>query len=188
MSAPISCSVNRISLQDLARDVFLDPDSFHIFVRTLRYRRERMIQGTGRVNDHRRALAWRNDGGIDETRPYEIGDNGNLPVWLYPRGQSPEDLRRVIDVNILIKNKDVLTPIDGQYCGRQSINLGSAIDLINFNLLRANGPFFPATIKAADRISYATLPDQKPYRHGLSLEARFRNRAHDKTSDPRQYP
>src|SRR5581483_6883404 len=114
LSGPIAGSVNRYMPQNLPRNKFFQLDPGQRLVGAFGDRRKRAIQRPGGVDDHRRSLARIGHGRIDQAAAQDLGNNRDLAVRLHPRRQRPENFRRIVDVDVVVENENVLGPIPGE--------------------------------------------------------------------------
>src|SRR5688500_16229226 len=57
---------------------------------------------------------------VDETAAHNLLNDGNLTVRLDTRRQRPENLRRIVNVDVLVENENVFRPVPGERRGRRS--------------------------------------------------------------------
>ena len=93
-------------------------DSRQRFVGAFGHRRERPIQRLGSVDDHSGSLAWIRHGRIDEAAPHDVLNDRNLPIGLNPCGERPQNFRGVVDVDVVVEDKNVFCPVPSQRCRR----------------------------------------------------------------------
>src|SRR5690606_10079998 len=51
---------------------------------------------------------------------HKVFDDLDLTVRLHPGGQRPENLARIVDVDVLVEDKDVLGMVEGQHGRRRA--------------------------------------------------------------------
>ena len=101
-------------MQYLSGNVLFQFDSRHRFVRALGDRRERTIQGPGRVDDHAGGLDLVHQRRIEEVAAKQRLQNADLAVRLDTRRKGPENIRRIEDINVIVEDKDVFGVIERQ--------------------------------------------------------------------------